>query len=388
MNRLARIAQSATPATSVLFRKNAYGRAGMEEFLRDVLALANAAVDGPRYIITGAEFDGKGHKRLFSVDSEDFTGKPAYQSLANDHIEPPLKLNYQPVTIEGERVGVYEIGDCQDRPYMMRIDFSETLRRGDAYARVNNSAVKLGRRQLQTLFEKKFRDSISAANIEVGFPGSIIHKDHKIETCSLAKLPSAIASAKLQELIDAKERVQTTVANTAVARLTHARLFGSDSPYEERSTDEIIAEMQQMELQHRDQDEQFLFSQRHRELQIVVLNQGEEPLHDASLKLVMPRNDAFHVAVRLPKVLKNGEFFSRTPAEQADYPAVTLRDDSVQISAKLDDIEPGEPAEVFGVPLRICIDAALKGRRIGIQYTLFAQNLRTPAKGKLRLLLK
>jgi hypothetical protein len=353
MNRLARIAQSATPTTSVLFRKNAYGREGVEAFLRDILAMANASVEGSRYIITGAEFDRKGRKRLFSINNEDFSGKPAYQSLANDHIEPPLRLSYHPVTVEGERIGVYEIGDCQDRPYMMRIDFSETLRRGDAYARVNDSTVKLGRRQLLTLFEKKFRDSISAANLEIGFPGSIIHKDHEIETCSLANLPSAIAGAKLQELIDAKERVQASVANTAVARLTHARLFGTDSPYEERSTDEIIEEMQQMARQYRDQDEQFLFNQRRRELQLVVLNQGDEPLH-----------------------------------EQADYPAVSLHKNAVQITAKLEDIEPGEPVNVFHVPLRICVGDTLRGRRLGIQYSLFAQNLRSPAKGKLRLLLK
>lgn len=387
MNRLARIAQSATPSTSVLFRKTAYGREGVESFLRDALALANASVEGPRYIITGAEYDRKGRKRLYSIDEDDFTGRPAYPSLANDHIEPPLRLSYRPVTVEGERIGVFEIGDCQDRPYMMRIDFSETLRRGDAYARVNDSSVKLGRRQLQTLFEKKFRDSISAANIEIGFPGSIIHKDQKIETRNLKKLPSAIAGSKLQELIDAKERVHASVANTAVARLTHARLFGSDSPYEERSTDEIIDEMQQLALQHRNQDEHYLFNEQHSELQIVVLNQGEEALHDASLNLLLPRHDAFHVAERLPKLLKSGQFVSRTPAEQADYPAVSLRGDSVQISVKLGDVEPGAPAQAFPVPLRICVGDALQGRRLGIQFTLFAQNLRSPANGKLRLIL-
>lgn len=271
---------------------------------------------------------------------------------------------------------------------MMRIDFSETLRRGDAYARVNNASVKLGRRQLQALFEKKFRDSVSAASIEIGFPGSIIHKDHTIETCSLAKLPSAIASSKLQELIAAKERVEASVANTAVARLTHARLFGSDSPYEERSTDEIIEEMQQMTKRHRDQDEHFLFNQRYRELQLVILNQGEEPLHDVSLKIAMPRHDAFHVAERLPKILKDDKFIARTPTEQADYPTVNLRDDAIQIAATLEDVEPGAPIEIFRTPLRVCVGDELKGRRIGLQYMLFAQNLRTPMTGKLRLILE
>jgi hypothetical protein len=386
MNRLARIARSATPSTATHFRKRAYGRDGVEAFLRDVLAMANASVEGTRYIITGMEFDKKGRKRTYSVDANDFSGKPAYQSLANEHIEPPLRIRYQPVTVEGDRVGVFEIGDCQDRPYMMRVEYSETLRRGDAYARVNDSTIKMGRRQLQSLFEKKFRDSVSSANIEVGFPGDIIHKDRKLETFKISDLPSAVASSKLHELIEAQSRVHASTSNTAVARLTHARLFGTDSPYEDRSTEDIMTEMRQIERRYRDHDDYYLFEERTTRLQLVVYNQSEEAIRDASLTLVMPNHNAFHVATQLPRMPRDDKFVSRTPAEQAEYPSVSLRDDSVQVSVKLGDIEPGEPAEVFSEALRICVGEELKGRRLGIQYSLFAQNLRSAAKGKLRLL--
>jgi hypothetical protein len=386
MKRLARLVQSATPTTAVQFRKNAYGKNGVQSFLRDVLAMANAAVEGSRYIVTGAEFDARGRKRLYGVDQEDFSGKPAYQSLANEHIEPPIRIRYQPVTIEGERLGVFEIGDCQDRPYMMRVDFSEALRRGDAYARLNNSAIKLGRRQLQNLFEKKFRDSVSAANIEIGFPGDIIHKDKKLTTCSLAQLPSAIASSKLHELIEAKTQVHASTSNTMVARLTHARLFGTDSPYEERSTDDIRAEMRQIERRYHNHDQHFLFSENGSDLQLVVLNQGDENLNDASLTFALPNHTSFYVASQLPKLPRDDRFIDRTPAEHADYPAVTARDNAINVSVKLGDIPPGEPVEVFKTPLRLCVGTDLKGRRIGIQFSLFAQNLRTAATGKLRLL--
>jgi len=386
MKRLARLVQSATPTTAVQFRKNAYGKNGVQSFLRDVLAMANASVEGSRYIVTGAEFDARGRKRLLGVDREDFSGKPAYQSLANEHIEPPIRIRYQPVTVEGERLGVFEIGDCQDRPYMMRIDFSESLRRGDAYARLNNSAVKLGRRQLQSLFEKKFRDSVSAANIEIGFPGDIIHKDKKLSTCSLAQLPSAIASSKLLELIEAKTQVHASTSNTMVARLTHARLFGTDSPYEERSTDDIRAEMRQIERRYQNHDQHFLFTENGSDLQLVVFNQGEEDLNDASLTFALPNHTSFYVASQLPKLPRDDRFIDRTPAEHADYPAVTARDNAINVSVKLGDIPPGEPIEVFKTPLRLCVGSDLKGRRIGIQYSLFAQNLRTAAKGTLRLL--
>ncbi len=379
--------QTATPSTSVQLRKSAYGRNGVRDFLRDVMAIANASINGKRYIIVGVDIDDKGSRQLFSVDQEDFAGKPAYQSLANEHIEPPLRIRYKPVTVDGKRIGVFEIGDSQDRPYMMRVDFSETLRRGDAYVRVKKSAVKMGRRQLQTLFEKNFKDSVSASNIEIGFPGEIIHKDQSLPTCSLAELPSMIASSKLNELIEANERVQEQAANTMVARLTHARLFGSDSPYEERSTEEIMEEMKQLKKQYRDHDDHFLFEENKNDLQLVVFNQGEEPIRGASLTLVLPNHEVFYVATQLPKLPKGRNFVERLPAEQADYPAVNLRDDSIHVSVKLGDVEPGEPTDVFFTPLRVCVGDKLKGRRLGIQYSLFAQNLRSPAHGKLRLLL-
>ena len=171
-----------------------------------------------------------------------------------------------------------------------------------------------------------------------------------------------------------------------VARLTHARLFGSDSPYEERSTEEIMAEMHELERRYRNHDNHFLFEEHATPLQLVVYNQGAEKIRDASLSLVMPNHNDFHVATQLPKIPRDDVFIDRTPSELSEYPSVSLRDDSVQVSVKLGDIEPGEPVEVFTAPMRICVGTGLKGRRIGIQYSLFAQNLRTAAKGTLRLL--
>ncbi len=100
----------------------------------------------------------------------------------------------------------------------------------------------------------------------------------------------------------------------------------------------------------------------------------------------MPNHLAFHVASHLPKLETGDRFLDRSPAEQSDYPSVNLTDVAVQVSEKVGDIPPGGLIEVFAAPLRLCIGNDLKGRKFGIQYSLFAQNLRAPAKGKLRLL--
>jgi hypothetical protein len=386
MNRLLKIARSGTPGTGVQFCEDAYGGENIRRFLRDVLAMANAAVDGSRYIVTGVTFNKDNQKLIKTIDRSDFSGKPSYQSLVNDFIEPPVRVRYQPVNIDGKRVGVYEISDCSDRPYMMRADFSEKLRRGDAYVRVDNAAVKMGRRQMQEMFERKFRHSVSADNIEIGFPGEIIHKDLEVPAVDLSEMPSAIAGSKLRQLLDIREKYTNSGSTTVMARLTHARLFGSDSPYEDRDAEELVKEMAEIRNKHKYDDDHFLFETKMTKLQLVVYNQGEEPIQNASLSLVMPNHNSFYVASRLPKIPRDDRWIDRGPAEHSEYPTVNLKDDSVHVSNTLGDISTDAPVQVFEAPLRICIGQELKGRKLGIRYSLFGSNLRRPAKGKLRLI--
>jgi hypothetical protein len=385
MENLVKIARTATPDSGVQFRSQAYGNDGIRAFLRDVLALANASVEGSRYIVVGVDFDTRGRKQKHAVPDEDFAGKPSYQALANEYIEPPVRLRYKPVSFDGTRVGVFEIGDCQDRPYMMRVDFDEALRRGDAYKRVNDAAVKMGRRQLMELFERKFRDSVSAGDIELGFPGEIIHKEITIATCDLSQMPSALASQKLEEMLRIRNMSRSSGSTTMVARLTHARLYGTENPYEHRSPEEIMAELGEIRSKYRHQDDNFLFQERAQQLQLVAYNQGEGALVDASLSLALPNHSSFYVADTLPRRVVNERFVDRTPDEVAQYPAVSLKDNAVQVSCSIGDIPAGEPVDVFRTPLRMCIGADLSGRRFGIRYALHAQNLRAPARGQLKL---
>ena len=385
MNRLLKIARSARPCTGVQFRKAAYGNRGTRSFLRDVIAMANASVEGSRYIVVGVDVDSKGNRRLRSVPREDFDGKPSYHSLVADFIEPPVRVKYQAVTLEGKRLGVYEIADCQDRPYMMRVDQSERLRRGDAYVRVNDAAIKMGRRQLLEMFQTKFRESVSGERIEVGFPGDIIHKDLKVPTVDLSQMPSAIASTKLREMIEIQNNSKDSGSTTVMARLTHARLFGSDRPYEDKSPAVLMKEMAQIKSQHYDEDQFFLFEKNVQHLQLVVYNQGDEAIEDASLSLVLPNHNAFYVASSLPKRLHDDRFVERRADEAAGYPSVSHKDDSVQVSDKLGSVSSEAPVQVFEIPLRICVGSDLRGRRFGLRYSLYGRNLRTPAKGKLRL---
>lgn len=388
MNRLQKIASTAPPGAGVQFRPDAYGEDGLRAFLRDVLAIANAAVKGPRYIVVGMECDATGHRRAIGIDRHEFSGKPDYTAVAGAFIEPPVNVRFAAVNVDGRPVGIYEIDDCQDRPYMMRADYCETLRRGDAYQRVRNAPVKLGRRQLQLLFEQKFRDAVTDADIEIGFPGDIIHKELALATCDLSALPSSIASSKLRELLKVRRVSQNSGSTTMVARLTHARLFGADDPYVDRSSEELLGDLEKIRHDYADEDAHFLFEDRARLLQLVVFNQGDEAITDASLTLVLPKHESFHVASRPPRRCVDGRFLDRGSDELAAYPPVAFRDDAIHVTSRLGDIEPGEPIEIFTSALRLCIGAELRGRRFGLRYALHGRNLRSPVRGRLKLLFR
>ncbi len=386
MANLAKIVRSAMPGTRIQFRREPYRDNGVRQFLRDVIAMANAAAEGPRYIIIGTDLDKKGVKRLKSVTKDDFSGDPSYQTLVSDFVEPAIKLTYQAVTVDGKRLGVFEFGDCQEHPYMMRIDHCEKLRRGDAYIRVEDMPVKMGRRQLQEMFERKFHDSVSANRIEIGFPGEIIHKNLKIPTTDLTEMPSASARDKLKQLLDLQANFKDGGANSGVIRLAHTRLFGADRPYEEWTPTRLMDEMAKIEAKYRSDDQHFLFEVNAQKLQLVVYNQSDEPVQDASLSIVFPTHEAFHVASQLPKLRHDGKYVDPRPDEIAGYPTVSLKDDSIHVTNALGEIPTYAPVTIFDIPLRICVGSDLKGRRLGIQYSLFGRNLRSPAKGKLRLL--
>ncbi len=385
MKLLEKIVRSATPSNGIQFRSSAYGTKGVREFLRDVIAIANASVDGPRYIVVGADADAHGQRNFAGISRDDFSGKPAYASLVSEYVEPPIRVRYQPVTVDGKVVGVYEVGGCQDRPYMMRVDFSETLRRGDAYMRLNESPMKMGRRQLQALFEAKFQDAVSAASVEIGFPGEIIHKDRRVGVTDHGELPSAVAGAKLRQMLEIKNDMRSKGATSRMARLTHARLFGSDDPYRDRSSDSLLEDLREIDQEYCDQDRYFRFREHGTDLQLVIYNQGEEAIREASLTLAMPQHPSFHIANEPPPRLVDGRLLANA-AGADNYPSVRHDSHSIQISATLGDIEAGGCVEVFRAPPRICIGQELEGKRLGIQYSIFAQNLRAPAKGKLRLL--
>lgn len=106
MSKLGQIIRTGRDGTALLFRPRPYREKDQAVFLRDVIALANAEVEGTRPIVVGVE-TAEGHQPQFhAVAQSEFSPDPSCQDVAREFIEPPLRVRFLPHLIDGVRIGL------------------------------------------------------------------------------------------------------------------------------------------------------------------------------------------------------------------------------------------------------------------------------------------
>ncbi len=385
MNTLEKIVREGKEGEQVLFRRGAYTRQSQEELLRDVVSLANANVEGERVIILGVEAGVHG-ATIFDIPREAIDGTHRYHGVIRDFIEPPLNMLARSLTVDGKHLVALILDDCQDKPYMMRADHSERLRRGDAWIRVKTENQRMGRRQLEAVFADRFAEALYTGKVEVGFDGNMLSQEMTVNTADAELLPSKDAKEKLTTLIEAKEQKGAIAdENTFITRLTHARLFGADQPYQSHSVSELRKELDNLVERYRDHDDYFRFEQHGQKVNLALVNQSEQELKGASIALMVPRASKFLLARRAPVNPANELKARKVYDDESSYPTVSELEKAYQVTENLGNVAPGQSLLAFKEPLRLFADKSLAGQKVTLFYKLYGRNLRQPISGKLFL---
>ncbi len=385
MNTLEKIVREGKEGEQVLFRRGAYTRQSQEELLRDVVSLANANVEGERVIILGVEAGVHG-ATIFDIPREAIDGTHRYHGVIRDFIEPPLNMLARSLTVDGKHLVALILDDCQDKPYMMRADHSASLRRGDAWIRVKTENQRMGRRQLEAVFADRFAEALYTGKVEVGFDGNMLSQEMTVNTADAELLPSKDAKEKLTTLIEAKEQKGAIAdENTFITRLTHARLFGADQPYQSHSVSELRKELDNLVERYRDHDDYFRFEQHGQKVNLALVNQSEQELKGASIALMVPRASKFLLARRAPVNPANELKARKVYDDESSYPTVSELEKAYQVTENLGNVAPGQSLLAFKEPLRLFADKSLAGQKVTLFYKLYGRNLRQPISGKLLL---
>ncbi|CAN7734321.1 ATP-binding protein [Paenibacillus sp. LjRoot153] len=142
--------------TSVDFKMISYEKKQnkKEDFLKDLLAMANAEVNGQRYLIIGVKLLSDGQRSFHSI--EEYIDDANYQELVRENIEPQLNFRFDPIRLNEYNLGVFTIGPCENKPYMMKKDCG-TLKRGMSYIRRGSQQKLIIRTDLENIYEDRYK---------------------------------------------------------------------------------------------------------------------------------------------------------------------------------------------------------------------------------------
>src|SRR5699024_10759362 len=127
------------------FKREIYTKEKNQEFLKDVVAFANALSNDPyRYIVIGVK-EQSGLKEYFDIKREDVGDVANYQQLIDQNIEPniPIKIAYEEV--RNKNIEKFKIGHCDKAEYMIKKDYRK-MELGKTYIRTA-TATRLATRQ-------------------------------------------------------------------------------------------------------------------------------------------------------------------------------------------------------------------------------------------------
>lgn len=379
---------------SVDFKAVQYTRERHEDLLKDVLSMANADVDGDRFIVLGVKLRPDGSRQFRGIPKEEFRDAAEYQQLILQNIEPELGIDYLPVEVDDVLIGVLRIHDCNDPPYLMRKQYGG-LQHGEGFVRKGTHQPRLARRDFERfLKERSYRDDL-VNQIRLSFLSGEIATEATLRAPGELSFPSDEAAERIKAILAERRSLEAGGGHlgwrVAQSLSFSASVFGGPTPFEQRSNETLEKDLEALKETYREHDLHYGFETCANHLQLYVYNAGQYYAEDASIKLRFPPIDGLLVADRIYRKPRpsSGPLASIQPYLDPDvtipYPHVQETADGTVVTERIGDIRHGLWTPAFGKKLRVVLRSDLVGTRFPISYQVFSKNLPKAVAGKLHV---
>lgn len=373
------------------FKAIQYKKNKFSDLLIDVIAMANADISGERFIIIGVNHHTSGERDILGIN-EKFIDSATYQQLINENIEPELKIEYSPLKIKNCKVGIFKILDCHEQPYMMKKDYN-TVRKGDSFIRKGTHQTRITRNDLDRIFSKKLTKNNFDGKIDLFFKDT--NSNLKvISAIDELQYPSDIAAEKIQKLIRQKEKDSRSENDLTGLRIKSFPSVLGYTSYEERDLETLKKNLKDIKETYREEDLHYLFEQKGEKINIIILNNGDKYLEDASIQIKIKKDEGFAIADRIYEkpiqrnILDPASAFIEPSFDSINYPSLNEDKNYYMFFENLKNLRHLIPTDVFDVPIRIVAGQQLIGKDILFDCKLFGKNLIKPIEFNLNLKIK
>lgn len=360
-----------------------------EELVREVIGLANAEVDGPRYILFGINAGAMEGSGIVGIAESAMADLKKAHRLLSTLIEPVLHLAFIYDRINGKLVGALEIDGCDDGPYVVGQDFSEKLSRGQSWIREERVLRAVDPAVLAQISPPKATEQPAKAAekpvITVGFNDDLDCKLLEMPVPDTSDPPFAQDKRKVKQPLDLKKAIKDTISTvtTQILRLGRAPKHDPVVESDEYGTDTQTDLFRETGILFDNAENHYYFEEKALKLNLTVCNKGTEGIDGVSIELGFPRLPDFDVADQLyisP--------FDKRPSYEVKnqgYPEVQRRGKAILVSSSLGALAPDRPEPAFKCALRLAVGPRMTGRKVAILYKLRGQNEQSLGKGRLKI---
>ena len=352
-----------------------------EELVKEVIGLANADVDGPRYILFGANPGAMEGSGIVGIAESAMADLKKAHRLLSALIEPVVHLAFIFDRINGKLVGALEIDGCDEGPYVVGQDLSKELSQGQSWIREGRELRAIQSADLASLGETEAdnepAEPFIPPPISVGFNDQPNCKVLEMSVPDTSNPPFAHDKQKVKEPRDLKKVIRDAVETVTTQILRLRPGYESDiaaNTAEHRETKTLFA----------DADNHYYYEEKALQLNLIVSNEGTEIVRDVSMELGFPRLPDFDVADRL----YTSPFDKRSNHELKNLGYPTVKRDSavIMVRSSIGVLAPGSPEPAFRCALRMAVGPGMRGKKIAIHYTLRGQNKQEFGKGRLKII--
>ncbi|MEO6963939.1 MAG: ATP-binding protein [Puia sp.] len=367
------------------FKMIEYNKEQNPSFLKDVLTMANANIEGEWFIIIGVKLFPDGEREIAGVPS--LTDAATYQQLVADNIENELSISYESFCIDDKQIGVFTISQCGDRPFMMKKD-SGSLRKGDIWIRKGTSQRRADGKDLDRMIAGKLAGTYFEGEISARFSDS---KKDFISLPFAKKLlyPSEEKHAEILKAIELKKREsrEPSVHELSLSKIAGQLALGE---FNYKPIEVLEKDATTVKKDYEKNDLYYLYETRACKFNLELLNEGDQYLEDVSVEISIPRMDGLNLAEQV-HTNPSGSLAmiaSGPDIRTLKYPKILLGDDQYKIMVCIGDLRHHIPSTVFPVPLRIVFTSALAGFTIPVRSRIFAKNVQTWIDKELKIVVE
>lgn len=372
---------------SIQYKKNTH-----TDFLKDIIALANADVEGERLIIIGIKHTPNGNREIVPIGKNDFVDQAIYQQLIRENVEPELMITYDPYKYEDRLIGIIRVSNCSNPPYIMKKDF-DSLKKGDCFIRKGSHQVRALRADFDRFYESRENGRQFYGKVSIGFSGSNYSDEIRLSTIGKIELPSDRETRKITEILVKKKKQEKLSGSSSLLEMAFLDSMVmspfASVPYEKRSIEKLEENLQNVKKDYKENDLYEIFEVHAHKLNFDIFNDAKEYIKDATCILEVERHYFFTIADHIFEKPKNDHFLARlTPGMLSvnQYPTVKENPTSFTISQLIGDVKHQIPRTAFEENIRFTIFKVPPDGFIKLRFKLFAKNLPSPIMKDLKII--